>query len=295
MGGVYQDYETDLQSDIHAGLDGFSPHANKVSILNLPREITFWPNWGSNPDDKTQMRFAERKEHGIGPLFIALLPLLIFVRRRWETLAGLLVISALCILTWFFGMKVIYIRYWSFFFPFLMAAGGFAFAEALNIDGLSYRRPLGLVLMGLIAALTIVYFLNGVMPKPGGGHLPLKEESRNAYLSKNVVGYEFIERLNRMDPKPRVYFLYGATARFYCDFFIIAGFTSPYNYHRFWENASNSEELYQWLNGIGITHFLVNETQMRNYGKQLPIDDAFEERFKLTEKKNGVAMYELKK
>jgi hypothetical protein len=294
FGGVYQQYEKDLQSDTHAGLEEFSPGANKVSIFTLPKEMTFWPNWASKPADRSQYRFTERKELGIGPLFIALLPLLIFVRRRWDVLAGLLVISVLCILTWFFGMKVIYIRYWSFFFPLLIAAGGFAFAEALNIDGLTFRRPAGLILTAFMATLIILYFLNGVMPKPGGGHLPLKEESRRAYISRNIVGYDFIERLNRMEPKPRVYFLYGATSRFYCDFFVIAGFTSPYNYNRFWEHAASGGELYQWLREINITHLLVNEAQMQSFGKRLPNDDAFTKNFKLVEQRDSVALYEVR-
>jgi len=294
FGGIYQQYEQDLQSDTHAGLGEFSPDANKVNILTLPREMTFWPNWGSKPDNPAQYRFTERKELGIGPLFIALLPLLFFIRRRWDVVGGLLIISLLCILTWFYGMKVVYIRYWSFFFPFLTAVGGFAFAEALNLDSFTFRRPAGLILTSLLAALIIVYFLNGVMPKPGGGHLPLKEESRRAYMSRNILGYEFIEQLNRMEPKPRAYFLYGATSRFYCDFFVIAGFTSPYNYNRFWEHAASGAELYQWLREINITHLLVNEAQMQSSGKHLPNDSTFNENFTLATRKDNVALYAIK-
>jgi hypothetical protein len=294
FGGIYQGYEGDIKSDIGAGLKGFSPEMNDVTLRNLAREITFWPSWGSKPHKPGQMRFTERKYLGIGPLFIALLPLLLLVRRKWDVLAGLLVISALCILTWFYGIKIIYIRYWSFFFPFLMAAGGFAFAEALNLDARSVRKPFGLALVSIISALVILYFLNGVMPTPGGGHLPLKEVNRRAHLVKNVLGYKLIEQLNEMEPEPRVYFLYGATARYYCDFFIIAGYTTPYNYDRFWEHATDGEELYRWLREIGITHLLVNRARPSSPRKRLPNDDAFRENFIHRQSEVGVVMYELR-
>ena len=294
FGGVYQEYEPDLQSDTHAGLEPFSPAANKVSIFTLPKEMTFWPNWGSRPGDHGQFRFTEQKFLGIGPLFIALLPLLIFVRRRWDLLAALLMVSLLCILTWFYGMKVVYIRYWAFFFPLLMVAGGFAFAEVLNLEGLTFRKPSGLLLSGLLSILAVLFFINGVMPKPGGGHLPLKPASREAYLTKNIVGYKFIEQLNRMEPEPRVYFLYGATSRFYCDFFVIAGFTSPYNYNRFWEHASSGAELQEWLREIDITHLLVNEAQMQVSEKHFPADKTFAENFVLLDSANGVALYQVR-
>jgi hypothetical protein len=295
IGGVYQEYEDDLQSDISAGLSGFSPKANEVGLFGLPREMTFWPSWGSKPGNPRQMRFTERKELGIGPLFIALLPLLVFVRRRWDVLAGLLIVSALCILTWFYGLKVVYIRYWSFFFPLLMAAGGFAFAEVMEFGRELVVRPVRFLFMGIISALVVLYFLNGVMPSPGGGGLPLTDDARRAYLAKNVVGYEFIDgTLNRMDPKPRVYFLYGATARYYCDFFLIAGYTSPHNYNRFWEHAGSGEELVEWLRGIGITHLMVNRQQMATMGKRLPGDKSFGENFKKVKTEGSIDLYELR-
>jgi hypothetical protein len=291
--GVYRKYEADLQSDVDTGLQGFSVKANDVTLLNLPVEMTFWPSWGSRPGKPSQMRFAERKEHGIGPLFLALLPLLIFVRRKWDVLGGMLVVSFLCILIWFYGLQVVYIRYWSFFFPFLAAAAGFAFAEVFDLAYQSFRKPYGLLVTVLIGCLAITFFLNGVMPRPGAGHLPLKQQSRDSYLSQNIIGYQFIKQLNAMDPKPRVYFLYGATSRFYCNFFVIAGFTSPDNYDRLWEHASTGQELHDWLKEIGITHLLVNEKDLHAKGKRLPVDNSFQEEFKKLGGSGEATLYEV--
>ncbi len=293
FGGIYQKYETDLQSDVHAGLENFSPGANKVTLFSLPREMTFWPNWGSKPKATTEYRFAERKEHGIGPLFIALLPLLLFVRRKWDVLGGLLIISALCILTWFYGMKVIYIRYWAFFFPLLMSAGGFAFAEVMGLEGRRFGKAFPFAVSVISGILCVVFFINGVAPK-SDVRLPLTDKSRQEYLEKNVLGYSLIEKLNKMEPKPRVYFLYGATSRFYCDFFVIAGFTSPYNFDRFWEHASTGEKLHDWLKEIGITHLLVNEARMAPEGKRLPSDPTFSENFTLVDSEGKVKEYLVK-
>ncbi len=294
LGGIYQQYETDLQSDIDAGLKNFTAKANDVTLTNFAWEMTFWPNWGSKPAAKNQYRFAERKIHGIGPLFIALLPLLIFVRRKWDVLAGLLIISAMCILTWLYGIGVVYIRYWSFIFPFLMCAAGFAFAETFSLERASLRKPAGFAIAVLIACLSILYFNTGVKPASHPGGFPLRDSTRESIVANEVLGYELIKKLNNMEPEPRVYFLYGATARYYCDFFVIAGYTTPHNYDRFYENAGTGEQLADWLRGIGITHLLVNQKQMRNFGKSLPTDATFAANFGTPEVVDDVALYTIK-
>ena len=293
-GGIYQKYEEDLESDVNAGLKNFNPEANEVTIRNLVKEITFWPSWGSKPGRPEQYRFVEQESLGIGPLFIALLPLLVFVRRRWNVLALMLVFSAFCIVIWFYVLKIVYIRYWSFFFPFLLSAGGFAFAETFNLDKQSVRKPFGVLLMSLISVLTVAHFVLAVIPAPGGRELPLREVNRHAHLVKHVVGFRLIEELNVMEPEPRVYFLYGATSRYYCDFFVIAGHTSPHNYKRFWEHANTGAELAKWLREIGITHLLVNEHEVREHGRKLRADPSFNQNFIIQKREKGVAMYELK-
>jgi len=294
FGGIYQEYEEDIQSDVKAGLKNFSPEKNDVNLFNIAQEMTFWPGTGSKPGKKEQWRFGELGHLGIGPLFIALLPLLVFVRRRWNVLAMMLILSVFFILMWFYGLKVTYIRYWSFFFPFLMSAGGFAFAETFNLEKQSMRKPFGLFFISLISLLILLMFMNNVMPQPGGGHLPLDENSRHSLLTREVVGYSIIEKLNRMDPEPRVYYLYGAPARYYCDFFVIAGYTSPHNYHRFWEHARSGKELASWLREIGVTHLMVNEVTLRNFGKRLPNDTGFKENFIERQRTAEASLYEIK-
>ena len=82
-----------------------------------------------------------------------------------------------------------------------------------------------------------------------------------------------------MEPEPRVYFLYGATSRYYCDFFVIAGHTSPHNYEHFWEHANTGADLAQWLRELGITHLLVNEHETRAHDRLLPADPSFNQHF----------------
>lgn len=294
FGGIFEEYETDLAADMKSGLKSFSTEANDITLMNFAGEMTFWPNWGSKPGEPQQKRFTERAFLGIGPLFIVLLPLLVFVRRRWKVLSMMLVISAFCILVWLFGLKVVYIRYWSFFFPFLMLAGGFAFAETFQLDKQTSRRPFGLLFISVLSALVLLLFINGVMPKPGGGSLPLKEANRHALLVREVAGFRLIEALNSMEPEPRVYYLYGATARYYCDFFVIAGYTSPHNYDRFWEHASDGADLAEWLNQIGITHLMVNEKTLRAFGKKLPSDAGFAANFTLVKRDTDAVLYELR-
>jgi hypothetical protein len=300
-GGIFEEYEADLRSDMDAGLQQRSPEANDVTIRNLAQEITFWPSVGSKrsktgtePGEPRQERFTERHFHGIGPLFIALLPLLVFVRRRWDVLSLMLILAAFCIAVWFFALKIIYIRYWSFFFPFLLSAGGFAFAETFNLDKQSARKPFGFILMSLISTLAIAHFVLAVNPEPVGTDLPLREAYRQSHLVKNVIGIRLIQELNAMEPEPRVYFLYGATSRYYCDFFVIAGSTSPHNYARFWEHADTGAELATWLREIGITHLMVNEAEVTKHAPKLPNDPSFKKNFTLLKQDKRVALYELR-
>lgn len=114
-----------------------------------------------------------------------------------------------------------------------------------------------------IALVLVILQLIGPTTNRGLIQIPFTSEERNLYLEVNVDGFSAINALNRIDPPPHVYFLYGEGVKHYCKFSLYAGWNDPYGYYKFLNHTSSGEELANWLCEIGVDVLLVNERRVR--------------------------------
>jgi hypothetical protein len=86
------------------------------------------------------------------------------------------------------------------------------------------------------------------------------------FLEANIDGWPIIRELNKLEPKPVVYFLYGEGVRHYCKFPLYSNWHDPCDFRKFEEHATSAAELAAWLEGIGVDVLLINKRRLELFG-----------------------------
>jgi hypothetical protein len=232
-------------------LDAFNSSANaynskdetRNSILSLPLDLIFHPEWFGVGGT-------------LGPLFLLLLPLA-FVPNKKIKLYYILIFY--CIVYYFF---------WAYTFRMTrFALPLFAILILLATNTLSrlYQAKKKLFSYIIIPIMMLCFSYNLYYAIAQFSHVydPWKyltgRETEESYLSRALPSYPIFRYINNNLPSDsRILFL-GETMSFYCHREVISSTAFDINpIVPVLKNAKTKEEVYDYLQQIGITHLLIN-------------------------------------
>ncbi|MFB3906677.1 MAG: ArnT family glycosyltransferase [Acidobacteriota bacterium] len=197
----------------------------------------------------------------LGPVFLAVPPLLLMTRgliRQW----GILILFA--------GL---FIGYWTVTTPqarfLLPVLPVLAVLLAHGIAGLR-SRPLALIVI-LLTALNLAVGIRAVARLDPFGYWS-GQESRDSYLTRNVRGYPVLEQLNRIvGPGESVYMVAGYNYGYYLDCAWRADFTfTDYRFALVLERARTPGDILSFLQSQDATHLLLNQAVLNHPDAGLP-------------------------
>lgn len=129
------------------------------------------------------------------------------------------------------------------------------------------------------------------------GSLPVTQEQRDAFLTRELPTYPAFQYLNRSrGTHYTVYTLYNARMTYYADGRLIAAIFVPGRYRNVFEGDSkvgrlrDGQSLYQMMRGLGVDYFMVETNQ---FPVSLPQDNVFKGRFKLVYEQPHLQVFEL--
>ena len=237
---------------------------------------------------------------GFGPLFLAFIPLIVFMKKIKKITIYLLVYSLIFITIWFFGAQVL--RY-LMVYPVLSIISGIVMVSLLDVKSLR-KLVIFLLILSLSFNLLLWYGANSKkLPYVFG-----LESEKGFYLKlSDHNGYNVFDYINKNLPKNSKLLLFREVRGYLSDRdFIIAPEKAQkvINY----DLIKNSDELYKRLKELKITHILIN-TKVElfqadfKFSKAPPyfsrrvvnlMDEVLNENSELIFEHNGVFLYSLK-
>ncbi|MDA8018482.1 MAG: hypothetical protein MPN21_13655 [Thermoanaerobaculia bacterium] len=244
------DWSQGHRVELAHALDG--PAAVLVDLVTLPWDGVF---------GRARFHF----EAPLSPWYLALLPLLLWVLgRRWVRRGTAPSVPVDLGIRWLV-VVVAYSAFWlttqgeiRFWLPALPLLH-FSFAAALlqvadRWTGRTRRRSLAVATILLIAP----GLLYGTYKLADAGNLPLNRDSRHAYLSDLVPGYEAIAHINRLDVEPgKVYGLHAERLRHYSRRPYLGDFFGPDRFAQIEPLTERPSLLYGTLNDLGVRYFIL--------------------------------------
>ncbi len=193
----------------------------------------------------------------IGPLWLALLPLLGFVRPRPPAVALIEKLFAPLYIWWFFSMQLA--RYLLPMLALWTPAAGFAAFVFLRGGRFSrYLTGAAMLFAGAIA-LGIVYLLSAsALP------VVLGQETQETYLMRQLDVYEPSLYIRRYTPPDAVIATYGEVRTFYFARDVI---WAEYGHSDLipYPQLHNASQLVEKLRELGVTHVLINLTHLPGF------------------------------
>lgn len=195
----------------------------------------------------TATLFGQKFNGIISPLFLAVLPLVLLLRKRkWPDFAKpALALSAMLVMAWFFTYQEA-----RFLFPplaLLSPVVGYAYQEFRGDKTLGKHLKAALVIVLVATAAFAVYYKSAAIPAALG------LESHAAYLLRTQSNYGTLKWANANLPSDSKIFFFRDIQGFYSDrqyyYFIAIDFTA----------YTSSDAMRTELKRLGITHVLVNE------------------------------------
>ena len=251
LGGTKALGALDTAWDVGTQFDMFAPAATIKDWIIFPLKIVFYPSPDYTESDVLALRYVG--------LFSLPWLLSIFYRRNRPGLSGLFTLTLLSVALWVFAHKVIYLRFIAPLLPLMYLMGLIVLSEwfsKLRIGPKSMR------IITAVAVIGVLVHLFGVTSNRSLVQLPLSSEEREMFLEANIDGWPIIRELNKLDPKPVVYFLYGEGGRYYCKFPFYSNWHDPYDFGKFGEHAASGGELAAWLKEIGVDVLLINKRRI---------------------------------
>ncbi len=121
------------------------------------------------------------------------------------------------------------------------------------------------------------------------GPLPVSEQQRTAYLTRQVPGYEAITAMNQAEGRDyTVFALYGENLRYYAAGRFLGDWFGPARFSRIEAVLGDSRALARELRSWGACFLLVRHSRPRD---QMPADDFFQQSFRLESEGAGFALY----
>ncbi len=234
--------------DVYSQFDQFASPTTLIGWITVPFRMLL----NSEPN------FSERAEYCwkyIGWLAILWPFAVIPIVKRHRNLVGPFVMILLSTLLWVFVHGIIYLR---FLTPLLVLMYFFSFLVISDLlPGLNAKPVVSKIATILLCLLAVLHLIGPTAPFRLID-MPLSSDERDYFLTHAIAGYPIIQELNRLDPPPTVYYLYGEHARHYCDFPVYSGWRTPYGFGKFQEHAESGTELARWLEEIEVDILIIN-------------------------------------
>ena len=246
---------SDAAWDVKTQFDMFSSPATIKDWLIFPVKIIFYPSPEYTESDIVALRY-------VGLFSLPWLPSVLYIRKR-PGLSGIYALILIDIALWVFVHKVVYLRFIAPLLPLMYLMGLIAMAEWFS------KLRIGPKPMRIIAAVAVIgalAHLEFITPNRSLLQLPLWSGERDFFLEANIDGWPIIRELNKLEPRPVVYFVYGEGVRHYCEFPLYANWHDPYDFRKFGGHAASGAELAAWLGEIGVDVLLINKHRMEAFG-----------------------------
>ncbi len=236
---------------------------------------------------------------GFGPIFLAFVPIIIFLGKKSKAEKFLLAYSGIAFTVWFFGPQVL--RY-LMIYPMLSIVSGNAINKMLDIKKI---RP-------IIAAVLLSTMVFNAALWYGANRAKLPYvfgfEDEQAFYSKlkDNNGYSVFKYANENLPKDSRLLLFREFRGYLSDLDYVKGDPSAQNYLDY-SKISDSGQMYNELKKLGITHVFVNTKlgeigvhglgQPPHYTKEIIelMDKTLKQYGNLLYEDKGVYLYEIAK
>lgn len=245
----------------------------------------------------------------LGPLFLAILPLLIIplltglgklfgryvlkwdIEIRPNFPVWMLVFSVLIyVIYWVFYVGILHTRYMYPIIPVLAILAAYTLNSLFRLNEVNGRHVVAIFLAVVFGMLSIYYFQNGVL-RWKVNELPLIENSREVFLQRQITSFEAVTSINEneelnLGPDDIVYGLFCENCRFYADFTLIGGLFGYADHRALNSHTSSGRELYEHLKSFDCSYLLVDKRRMQVLSGwyaniKLPTDPTFGKHFKL--------------
>lgn len=240
-----------LDSKISYMLEGMTMYAGMgrgiLDYLMLPFNLSFLADWD-----------LFRFDGVIGPIFLLTLPLLVWLRPIPSVLKSLLVFSAVLFLFWASGSQQM--RYLIPVFPFL------ALATSYVVMSLKGRRALQTLLTLIVVSCLVSNVLEISRSyeriKPHG--YLLGKESRDEYLTRNLLSYPMFQYVNEKLPSDaKVFLLHMRSWTFLCERDCYSdSIIEVYTLQNILEENDTPSAVYSDLKTRGFTHLMYNNNYL---------------------------------
>ena len=257
------------------------------------------------PWNLTMNTFSYDSLAGIGPIFLAFIPLIFMVKKREEEsrlVKYTLLFSFMFILVWFFVSGAHVARYLLPMFTLLVPIMGIVIVQLYK----RHRVVISLLLLSLIVFNSAIWF--GINGKKFAPALNLRSEEEYLGSLKDNNPFRAFNFANENLPEGSIILLLRETRGYYSDHDYLIGSPHRQGYIDYVEFESY-EDFYARLMEIEITHVFVNDGIWSKMGNEVIefsgnpvfytkvenlIDDLIENKGKLIYDQEGIRIYELK-
>jgi hypothetical protein len=240
-----------------------------------------------------RLAFAQKLFHpeaSVSRIYFFLLPLLLIVGLKSQSVRRLLVLTTAYTLFWFFSCQQM--RFLAPALPLLSLAAGAGLDWAMNrlpVAGQGRETRL-LTALGCVVLAAAGWFSTAKRVKQQG-RLPANQQQRDAYLARVFPSYPFYQRLNAT--QGRHYTVYGVGHEnmvYFADGRLLGDHFGAARYRRVLSHLPDGQAFFHALKELGVEYLMLDAA----FGMRLlPDTEAFQGKFKLMDKSEKNALYEL--
>ncbi|HEX9743882.1 MAG TPA: hypothetical protein VGB30_00505 [bacterium] len=245
--------------DVYSQFDQFASPTDLIGWLTVPFRIMLDPAPNFIENANTAWKYT-----GWLAFFwpLAIIP----AWKSHRNLTGPFFLTLISVLSWPLLHGIIYLRFLTPMLPMMYFLSFIVISMWLAKIKLQPRQAAA---VATIVSLAAVIHLFGPTTDISLAYLPLTSDERDIYLEGNIVGYPIIRELNKVDPPPVVYNLYGEASRHYCHFPLYSSWRGPYSFSVLHQHAGSGTELGEWLEETGIDVFIFNHKREMESGDDI--------------------------
>ena len=201
------------------------------------------------------------EESQIGPVFIAIIPALLVIRKVETHLKYLILFNLTFFALWLLGYQAV--RYATPIIPMMSLVLVFIYKEITNLESERFSKFMVLFILlclGFNACLSIYYNRNKILVAFG-------VQSKSSYLTREERSYSISKYVNGNIPENSKIIAVNVPHIFYFDRSIFRE-VMVWVVTNYDKNNNTLEEVKSWLKGKGFTHILVREEANKSLGSR---------------------------
>jgi hypothetical protein len=302
--GTAKELKPQLRIDEQTMLEKFEYEGNVESLYKFLPDLSITNEAG-------------RMNNQMGPLYLAILPLLVLVCLsglgklfgkyvlKWDyeidyhTPVWMLIATIfLYIAYWVLYVGILHTRYLFPIMPFMALLAGFTLDYLFKLGKINTRHALALFFIAVFGMLAVLYFNKGVLDWRIS-ELPIRQSARQDFLEKHISSYEAVREANEiLGADEIVYGLFCENCRYYAKFTLIGGLFGYADHKEFNKYTGSGAELFEYLKGLGCSYLMV-DTKRQHYLYQsyaevrLPTDPTFLAHFHHVAKCGSTDLYQI--